>query len=132
MKVVFRLIFWIWAAVILWLSLSPPSGIISYSLNYTDFRLDYTLHVVGFILPPIFSHFASGKNSNHHLWWIFIGISFLLAIGTEFLQMLIPGRRFNPLDIVFNIMGLAIGLITVYIFFRKNHFFGFKGNNSKE
>jgi VanZ family protein len=118
MKILFRLAFWLYAAIIIWLSLSSPNGIVKFSLDYSGFRLDYTLHVFGFVLMPIICFLASGKGENRYLWWINIGLSFLIAIGAEYMQMLVPGRRFNPLDILFNLLGLFIGLAFVLIYNR--------------
>jgi VanZ family protein len=118
MKILFRLTFWIYAAIIIWLSLSSPNGIVKFSLDYSGFRLDYTLHVFGFFLMPIICFLASGKGENRFLWWLYIGLSFVIAIGAEYMQMLVPGRRFNPLDILFNLLGIFIGLVFVLIYNR--------------
>ncbi|MBD3628110.1 MAG: VanZ family protein [Cyclobacterium sp.] len=50
------------------------------------------------------------KFTNYLVLWIFI------AIFTEYLQILVPGRSFDYLDIVTNILGGTIGtIIFVYV-----------------
>lgn len=56
------------------------------------------------------------KNSkiftNYLVFWIFI------AIFTEYLQIMVPGRSFDYLDIVTNIMGGTIGTI-IFVYLNK-------------
>ncbi|WP_246255376.1 VanZ family protein [Cyclobacterium plantarum] len=52
------------------------------------------------------------KFTNYLVLWIFI------AIFTEYLQILVPGRSFDYLDIVTNILGGTIGTI-IFVYMNK-------------
>ena len=46
---------------------------------------------------------------------IYFLFSLLLATGTEFIQMVIPGRTFNQVDIYANIAGAISGLSIISV-----------------
>ena len=111
----YRVLFVIYVTILLWLSLSTPTGIVKFAQDFSIFRLDYTLHVVGFIPMPIISYLASGHREHRALWHFFMVLTFLLSFALEYVQMLVPGRRFNPLDMLFNVIGV---MLLVAILFR--------------
>ncbi|HOF91412.1 MAG: VanZ family protein [Rikenellaceae bacterium] len=114
MKMLYRVLFVIYVTILLWLSLSTPTGIVKFAQDFSIFRLDYTLHVVGFIPMPIISYLASGHREHRALWHFFMVLTFLLSFALEYVQMLVPGRRFNPLDMLFNVIGVMVGLVAIY------------------
>lgn len=42
----------------------------------------------------------------------------LYAPLAEFLQQFVPGRAFNPVDLVFNLVGCVVGIL-IYVLYRK-------------
>ena len=114
MKMLYRVLFVIYITILLWLSLSTPTGIVKFAQDFSIFRLDYTLHVVGFIPMPIISYLASGHSEHRKLWQIFMVLTFFLSFALEYVQMLVPGRRFNPLDMLFNVIGVVVGLVVIH------------------
>jgi VanZ family protein len=87
--------------------------------NRIEFRLDYLLHFL--------AYFAFG--SLYVLWRgnrqyeikgvemaILIALTISFSILTEYIQLLIPGRTFNMVDILYNITGVIIGIGFTYFY----------------
>jgi glycopeptide antibiotics resistance protein len=110
--------FWIWSATILIVSISPGAGVGSAIIGDYKFRLDYPLHAIAFIPLPVLSWIHRGcirdifSQSGYRITIIFC---FLLAIVAETLQIFVPTRTFNPLDIVSNSSGVVLGLVSVAV-----------------
>ena len=86
--------------------------------NHT-IRLDYLLHALAFIVFPISAFIASGYNCTSKQWFFHLTIATLLALGTEFVQIFVPNRTFNPFDIISNLLGLSIGIVAARIWCRQ-------------
>lgn len=93
-------------------------GVTSVEVNSISFRIDYILHGLAFFILPIIAYLANGDRKRPFLWYAFIVFSVILALSIEFIQQLVPGRVFNPLDILSNFIGLASGFIVVLIYRR--------------
>ncbi|MGF1584898.1 MAG: VanZ family protein [Bacteroidales bacterium] len=110
--------FWIWSATILIVSISPGAGVGSAIIGDYKFRLDYPLHAIAFIPLPVLSWIHRGckrdifSQSGYRITIIFC---FILAIVAETLQIFVPTRTFNPLDIVSNSSGVVLGLVSVAV-----------------
>ena len=48
---------------------------------------------------------------------ILFGITCVFSILTEYAQVLIPGRAFNVVDMLFNLAGVLGGILITYFFF---------------
>jgi glycopeptide antibiotics resistance protein len=110
--------FWIWSATILLVSVSPGAGVGSAIIGDFSFRLDYPLHTIAFIPLPVLSWIHRGCSRNFFSQSGYrntIIFCFLLAIVAETLQIFVPTRTFNPLDIVSNSLGVVLGLAAVVI-----------------
>jgi len=121
-KRLFQLLFWFWLLFILSNSLFPRQ--IDAGDSSTEFlflRMDYLVHFGAYFLLALFFFFWQ---SNGHLvlfrrqFLLFLTGAVLLAVGSEFLQMMIPGRSFNEYDLVANTLGLAAGIILPQIYYR--------------
>ncbi|MBI9054055.1 MAG: VanZ family protein [Bacteroidales bacterium] len=118
----FALGFWLWLLIILLITLLPQSHrIINIDTN-SKFRLDYTIHfLVYFSLSVLFIFWRIDewlKISNKELlWYIFSGIA-ICAI-TELLQFYIPERTFNKTDLLFNILGVIVGIVLIKLILNK-------------
>lgn len=85
-----------------------------------NIRLDHLLHMFIFF-PFAFliriikgeNYFVSGKRI---FLWITIGVS--IAILAELIQLFIPNKSFTISDLIFNVIGIAMGLL---IFLIKPH-----------
>jgi glycopeptide antibiotics resistance protein len=121
--------FWIWSATILIVSISPGAGVGSAIIGDYKFRLDYPLHAIAFIPLPVLSwiHRGCSKNFfNQAGYRNTIIFCFLLAIVAETLQIFVPTRTFNPLDIVSNSTGVVLGVIAVAFLSRRRFMHHFR------
>lgn len=108
-----KIIFWVWLIFITIVSSLP--NIPTQEINIWDqpFRLDYLEHFGVFaILFGVFVIWKSDKSGHFsvkkHL--IFVIALVLFAIVDELHQIWIPGRAYNPLDLIYNLLGSIVGL----------------------
>lgn len=115
-----RRLFWLWLLILFLLSVIPFGNETSKVLtgNRFVFRLDHLLHlamilstawlfVLGQIMDqPVFSR--------REILAYAITI-ILAAVLFESAQILIPMRKFNPLDLGFNLAGALLGIIVVIV-----------------
>lgn len=115
--------FWIWSATILLVSISPGAGVGNAIIGDYKFRLDYPLHTLAFIPLPLLSWIHRGcrrDTFNQSGYRIIVIFCSLLAILAETLQIFVPSRTFNPLDIISNFSGVVLGLAAVALLTRRN------------
>lgn len=113
-KTLFKSLFWIWMIILVALSSIP--NIPTQKVNIWDepFRLDYLEHFLVFGgLMALYVGWKSDNNgmiklSNHYLNLVYL---ILYAALNESIQIWIPGRTFNPLDLLYNILGLVVFFI---------------------
>ena len=113
----FRLLYLAWVIAILAGSSIPGSGIDFISTGDYSFRVDYLLHALAFLPLPVIAWMASGAavhSVRSPRFRTYTAIAVLLAIASECLQLAVPGRSFNWLDILSNLGGLAAGLAVVW------------------
>ena len=96
------------------MSLIPSAGIQEIKLLDQEWRIDYPLHTASFFVLTLFAYFASANGNRINRWRILLSLCFALALATEFLQ-LFSGRTFNLLDIASNLLGMGLGIVTVYV-----------------
>lgn len=125
-----------WAVIIATISSIPnlPNPEIPNN-DWISFRLDYLFHfVVFFILGAAFVLWqipGTLKFSTSTLTWIII-IGSAFAIIDEVHQLIIPGRRYNPIDMAFNLTGFWAAVLLSYFYgirflmFRNGRFTGFR------
>ena len=81
-------------------------------------RLDYFIHFIEyFILSIFFILWRLDKKSVFKLktFLLYIVIGLGIAFLDEFHQILIPGRAFNIIDVIFDAFGFMIGTFVMYI-----------------
>jgi VanZ family protein len=118
MKLFYRIGFLLYVLLLIWVYLNPSMGITSVEVSNKSYRVDYFLHGFAFFILPIVAYLANGERERPFLWYAFIVFSVILALSIEFIQQLVPGRVFNPLDLLSNIIGLIIGFTLVLIYRR--------------
>lgn len=113
-KILFKYFFWIWLITIFVLSSLP--NIPTQTINVWDepFRLDYLEHFLVFGgLSGFYIVWKADINGviqlKEHALTIILLI--LFAAADEIHQIWIPGRSFNPLDLIYNVLGLITFLI---------------------
>lgn len=74
-----------------------------------EFRIDYLSHSLIFLPWSIFRCLFFKKNKGI---WFFLGFCF--ALGIEGVQYFLPYRSFNWYDMMFNVVGLALGYLVFF------------------
>ena len=105
-----------WTLVLVILTLYPDFEKIVKE-GTSKFRWDYIQHFLAYF----------GLGSLYVLWRgstdffirgtelaLLIAITIVFSILTEYIQVLIPGRAFNVLDMFYNVVGVLTGIITTY------------------
>lgn len=115
MKVI-RNAVWIWFGVLLILNVIPLGNDVNKSLSGNEiwgFRFDYLLHsvmILGFawieVLKRVLGFSGFGV-------WKFGVLVMVASIGMELIQLLIPWRSFNPVDLAYNLVGALLGMVAV-------------------
>lgn len=109
----------LWALVILTITLSPGTSIpVSESVKIPN--LDKVVHflvfgVFAYLLVKGLSKQDEYKFFNYYSFLLSFIISACFGIIIEFLQIIIPGRGYDPLDIMANISGIVLGLSVYYL-----------------
>ena len=113
-------LFWGWLLVVLVLNVVPLGNETNRSLSGNkiyQFRMDYVVHSLTFLVFAWI--WVLGKIKN--VCWFegnevlkFGGIVFISALGLELLQIIIPYRTFNPMDMIANIMGAFLAMLFIY------------------
>ena len=113
-KKIFAAAFWVWIAIILYFSLIPNSPKLNIDIKDQSFRLDYILHFLVYFSLAIL--YILWKTDNYfrikskYLIYFLTGALILSGIS-EYAQIYIPGRTFNPVDFYSNVAGITMGLI---------------------
>ncbi len=123
---IIKIVFWIWLAVLLFLTYFPQLPTAELEIGDEIFRLDYLGHLIFyFVLIVLFIlsrlEILYNKFNKLLLFSLFAGIVF--ATLTELSQKYIPGRTYNIFDLVYNCMGVFLGLVFIYFGHRKNLFY---------
>lgn len=125
-KKLFKILFWLWGLIIFILSSLP--NIPTQQINIWDepFRLDYLEHFGVFAIWGAFyiiwkSDKLGDFNIQANKWAIMATLVFAMLDETH--QIWIPGRAFNPLDLIYNVVGLlaaySLGPIFLGLFYKK-------------
>ena len=111
---------WGWLLVVLVLNVVPLGNELNQDLTTIRFvfRLDYVLHSLSFLVFALI--WALGKIKG--ICWFetyevlkFGWIVFISAISIELLQIFIPYRTFNPMDMIANLFGALLTIICIVI-----------------
>ncbi|MDF1573522.1 MAG: VanZ family protein [Bacteroidales bacterium] len=113
--------FFSWATLILVLSVLPTNEMIKKSNEDSTFRWDYLEHFGVFVVFALLFGFwrssTTGEMNRELLYFLIMGS--IYASFTEVVQLWIDGRTFNPLDLLFNLLGLLIGIVITRIYILK-------------
>ncbi len=116
----YLLIAWIIAIIIVSSSPSIPS--LKIHTEKTDIRLDYLIHFLEYASLAFLTYLAFAGNDfsiTVVLYLILTSCLIIFAIADESHQILIPGRTFNPKDLISNLAGVAGGLVFCVAVFRR-------------
>ncbi len=111
---------WGWLLVVLVLNVVPLGNELNQDLTTIRFvfRLDYVLHSLSFLVFALIWVLGKLKGvcwfENYEVMK-FGGIVFISAISIELLQIFIPYRTFNPMDMIANLFGALLTMICIVI-----------------
>jgi glycopeptide antibiotics resistance protein len=111
-----KVIILLYIGLIILLNIIPLDGAALNTTKFGPFRLDYLLHTALF-LPWMFLFYIKPDSGwkiqfRRHtplpfLGWLVLGL--LLALGSEGIQYWVHYRGFNPMDAMFNALGVIVG-----------------------
>ena len=78
-------------------------------------RLDYLIHVL-FFIPWMPLACLRWGNEVKRVFWILLGAGLIMALFSESVQFYIPGKSFNPIDLLANEVGVVIGGVVLLSF----------------
>jgi VanZ family protein len=129
-------LFWGWLIVVFVLNVVPLGNELNRDLSAKRFicRLDYVVHSLTFLAFAWI--WVLGKIKN--VCWYksyevlqFCGVVFVSAIGVELLQIFIPYRTFNPMDMMANLFGAIISMLFILISHREHRRYRKENYNTK-
>lgn len=117
-----KILFWFWLALIFIVSSIPYLSVPGFKFELVFFRSDYILHWFQYsVLIGLFVVWRSKIKSefNRRIGFSAILLGIFLASIDETHQIFIPGRHFNPIDMVYNYLGVFTGLLIAFLWIRK-------------
>ena len=116
-------LFWVWVSVIFVLSIIP--GIPDHDIKVKGFeiRMDYIEHFIVFAVLAVLLKFSRSNRINNKKRWLNIGLNIIFGLSfsylVEFVQIYIPGRTYNPIDFIYNMVGFILIYLLLFIFQKK-------------
>ena len=108
-KKLVNILFIVWLILTFFVSVIPLSQEKHFEIGGSIFRLDYLEHfAVFFILGSLYV-----LRAKLQLKISAISLLIIYATFTETIQLIIPGRTFNPMDLAYNILGLVFSIILI-------------------
>jgi len=85
-------------------------------INDVSIRLDYFYHFIAyFLLALFFLLWKHKKNSGHKFFIVLFSFGIFFSTVFEVIQIFIPNRVFNPIDLLFNLIGFVTGISSYYL-----------------
>ncbi len=112
-KTLWVTIFWGWTILIVLLTSIPTNPEILKLREDSIIRIDYLEHIFFFGVLSVLYFLAYQLNTGQLKRAspiLLISAGVLFASITEIYQIYIPGRGYNPIDLVLNISGLLLGI----------------------
>lgn len=116
----YLLAFWIIAIVVV--SSVPSIPTLKIHTPKADIRLDYIIHLLEYASLALLAYlsFAGREFRVSATKYLVITLCLMVfAAADESHQIFIPGRSFNPYDLVSNLAGIAAGLFFCVVVFRR-------------
>lgn len=109
-----RILFLYFTAVFALHVIPTGSAISLNQIEFGSFRADYLLHTILFLPWMILVKFHNLKSEKPNgilviASWFLTGIIF--AVFCETIQLVVPYRSFNPMDLIFNVSGIIFGYL---------------------
>ena len=108
---IYFFLFAAWFLIILVLSLIPDNSPAKIEVQGFEMRLDYLMHF-GVYFPLGFFLKKSTLSIRHYL---FVLLLLVVTALPESLQLFVPYRTFNPIDLLFNLFGAISGFLFAFV-----------------
>jgi VanZ family protein len=112
----------VWVIAIVTVSSVPSVPVLKLHIQKADIRLDYLIHFLeyGSLAFLAYLSFAGRDFRVSALKYLTLTVCLIIfALADESHQIFIPGRTFNPKDILSNIAGIIGGLLFCSVLFRR-------------
>ncbi len=117
LKPLWLVLFILWTALLATVALIPDSSMVVIDTG-SEFRWDYLEHFIAYLVfGSLYILWRSDTEftlAGHEIAILFSG-SIVFSILTEYAQVLIPGREFNFIDMVYNMLGVFAGILFTYL-----------------
>ncbi len=116
-----RYFFWFWLLALLILNIVPLGDDTNQSLSGNKifaFRLDYLVHAATFLVFAwiyLLGIILKGTEFSSVGVLSFAMVVISAAIGFELIQYVIPWRSFNPVDLMYNVLGAVLSICFVMV-----------------
>lgn len=115
-----KIVFWFWLILLFLLNVIPLGNSVNKNLTSMNFalRLDYLIHLLTFACFGVVFFVDRRWNSpifKKHEVLILLSTISLAAVGFEGIQLFLPYRAWNPLDLFSNLIGVAISFIIIVL-----------------
>ena len=111
---------WMWLGILIVINVIPignSSGSLSRNRLFV-FRLDYVVHslmIMVFAWLWLWSRLRGFQFFVRHERLKYIAMVMVAGICLEYLQLLVPWRSFNPVDMYYNLVGALLTVVIVMI-----------------
>ncbi|KPK86251.1 MAG: hypothetical protein AMS27_05540 [Bacteroides sp. SM23_62_1] len=115
-KLILGILFLTWTILLVTLSVLPDTDTTPQQ-DLSDFRWDYLEHFTFyFILTLLYVFWRRDTNYSIRITELilFFVAGILFSWLTEYVQIFIPGRTFNILDMLYNMAGIFFGILICY------------------
>lgn len=117
-----KILFWLWLGLIFIVSSIPYLSVPGFKFDLILFQTDYILHWFQYtVLISLFVIWRRKIKSelNRKIGFSALLLGIFLASIDETHQIFIPGRHFNPMDMVYNYFGVVTGILIAFLRIRK-------------
>lgn len=112
-------LFFIWSALLIYFAIRPI-GVAPGSGSSSTFRWDYLEHLVAFgLFSYLYVTWRFRTLSSKKEVAIFLLVGTVYATFTELIQHFTVDRTLNPIDLLFNLLGLFTGLFATLFLFKR-------------
>lgn len=121
-KLLWLSLFIAWTLFIVYMSLRPGANEIL-KKQFFELRMDYMLHFIAyFTFGSLYVLWRGNRNFEIKRLElaILIAAAISFSILMEYFQLLIPGRAFNVVDMVYNTIGVIFGVGITYFYILKH------------
>lgn len=103
----------IWISAVIIVSSIPDLPTLKIQSKGSVIRLDYLIHFLEYAITAFLAFFAFERKDfsiDYKKYAVIITMVLIFAVGDEYHQKLIPGRTFNPGDLLCNAIGIFGGM----------------------